>query len=141
MSNEEAPMSKSVKSVKNSLKFKANVKPGLLSVRVGTKKYVLPVPVRILNDGDFIFLSFSASSEMYRIKNKQLSAMKADEDASDAYAVLNPGRKKASRKRSAAVELPAALADALKRVPVGFKLGYDASGQPRLVKRRERRKK
>lgn len=134
-------MSKTVKSVKNSLKFKANVKEGLLSVRVGAKKYVLPVAARILSNGEYIFLSFTASSELYRVKNKLLTAMKPMDDATEAFAALNPGRRRGGRKRAAGIELPSALADALKKVPAGYKLGYDAQGQPRLVKKRVRRKK
>lgn len=55
-------MSKTVQSVKNSLKFKAQVKSGLLSVRVGVKKYVVPVGVRMIANGDYMFLSFPATS-------------------------------------------------------------------------------
>lgn len=131
---------KTVKSVKNSLKFKASPKAGLLSVRVGVKKYVLPVSARILSNGEYIFLSFTASSELYKVKNKQLVAMKPEEDAANAFTALNPTRKRASRRRSAAAELPAALQEALKKVPSGYKLGYDASGTPRLVKKRVGRK-
>lgn len=134
-------MSKTVKSVKNSLKFKANVKSGLLSVKVGVKRYVLPVQVRMLSNSSHIFLSFSASSELYKLKDKQLVAMKPEEDASDAYTSLNPGRKRTSRRRSSGAELPAALAEALKKVPAGYKLGYGADGEVKLVKKRVRRKK
>ncbi len=132
-------MSKSVRAVKNSLKFKANVKEGILSVRVGVKKYVLPVSARILSNGDFLFLSFTASSELYKIKDKKLAAMGANDDATNAYTQLNPGRKR--RRRASAVEMPSVLADALKKLPSGYRLGYDTSGQPRLVKTRVRAKR
>lgn len=132
---------KSVKSVKNSLKFKAQVKPGILTVRVGVKKYVLPVEGRILTSDSHLFLSFPASSELYEIKDKKLSPMAATADASAAYAALNPGRKRRSRKSATAATLPADLAAALTKIPAGYKLGYDASGKPRLVKKRTRRTK
>ena len=132
-------MGRSVKNVKNSLKFKAQVKEGILSVRVGVKKFVVPVSARILSNGDFMFLSFAASSELYKVKDKKLTAMGANDDATGAYAQLNPARKR--RRRGSAVEMPSALADALRKVPSGFRLGYDASGQPRLVKTRVRRRK
>ncbi len=131
---------KNVKSVKNSLKFKANVKEGILSVRVGVRKYKLPGSARILSNGDYLFLSFPASSELFRVRNKQLSPMKAEDDATDAYQQLNPGRRRRKRvSRSATV--PATVMAALKNIPSGYRLGYDVSGQPRLVRKRQRRSK
>lgn len=133
-------MSRTVQNVKNSLKFKAHQKPGLLTVRVGVKKYVLPVEARILTSADHIFLSFPASSELYQVKNKQLTAMAGSADATAAYESLNPGRKRRGRKASAGASMPAEIAEALAKIPAGFKLGYDANGKPRLVKKRTRTK-
>jgi hypothetical protein len=131
-------MSRNVKTVKNSLKFKAQPKSGILTVRVGVKKYVLPMEARILTSPGHIFLSFPASSELYEIKNKGLAPMNPTADATAAYAALNPGRKKRTRKTSE-TSMPAELASALSKIPAGFKLGYDASGKPRLVKKRTRK--
>jgi len=133
-------MSRSVKNVKNSLKFKAQVKEGLLTVRVGVKKYVVPVEARILSGPEHIFLSFPASSELYEIKDKQLLPMAPTTDASAAFASLNPGRRRRGRKTSETT-MPKELADALSKIPSGFKLGYDLSGKPRLVKKRTRKSK
>ncbi len=129
-------MARTVKNVKNSLKFKASVRENILSVRLGVKKYSIPVQARLLSDGEYLFLSFSASSELYRIDGKKLMPMKPEEDAGAAYAALNPGRKR-GRRRSHPV-LPAQLAAALKTIPEGFRLGFDASGKARLVKKRVR---
>lgn len=134
-------MSRSVKNVKNSLKFKAQVKEGLLTVRVGVKKYVVPVEARILSGPEHIFLSFPASSELYEIKNKQLKAMEASADATAAFTSLNPGRRRRGRRASSETSMPKELADALSKIPSGFKLGYDATGKPRLVKKRTRKPK
>jgi len=133
-------MSRTVKSVKNSLKFKAQVKSGLLTVRVGVKKYVLPVDCRILTSDSHIFLSFPASSELYEIKNKQIQAMAGSADATAAFTALNPSRRRRGRRASKSTEMPAELASALSKIPAGFKLGYDATGKPRLVKKRTRTK-
>jgi hypothetical protein len=130
-------MAKTVKSVKNSLKFKAQPKPGILSVRVGVKKYAVPVEARIISSGNYIFLSFPASSELYQVQSKELSAMDANADAGEAYTALNPGKRR-GRKRSAAASLPPELAEALKGIPAGYKLGYGTDGVPRLVKKRKR---
>jgi hypothetical protein len=131
---------KSVQSVKNSLKFKAHEKDGVLSVRVGVKKYNVPIKARMLSSGEFLFLSFPASSELYRVDKKSLTAMNRDEDASKAYESLNPGRK-ARRRRAGGAELTAELAAALKGIPEGYKLGYGPDGSPKLVRTRKRSKK
>lgn len=129
-------MAKSVQTVKNSLKFKANVRSGVLSVRVGMKKHKLPLQVRMLTDDKYIFLSFPASSELYRIEGKELVAMGVQEDATEAFTALNPG-KRGGRKRASA--LPESVAMALAKIPSGYRVGYDADGNARLVRTRKRR--
>lgn len=133
-------MNKTVQSVKNSLKFKAVVKSNALTVKLGTRKFTLPVECRALNGEEYLFLSFPACSELFRVKGKELLPMKADEEASEAYTALNPTKKR-SRRRAAGAELPAALQSALKGIPAGYRLGYDASGSPRLVRTRIRKPK
>ncbi len=132
-------MKKTVQSVKNSLKFKAQEKEGVLSVKVGVKKYSVPVRARMLSSGEFLFLSFPASSELYRVANKELAPMDREEDATDAYNVLNPGKRR-TRRRNSAVSMPDALAEALKGIPAGYKLGYNLDGSPKLVRTRKRSK-
>lgn len=134
-------MSKTVQSVKNSLKFKAQPKAGILSVRVGVKKYPVPVEARILSNGDFIFLSFPACSELFKVDGKNLVSMPAGSDATEAYNALNPTRKGRGRRKSAGVTLPPDLEQALRGIPPGYKLGYDADGNVRLVRKRSRREK
>ncbi len=140
MRKESNGSAKSVQSVKNSLKFKAQEKEGVLSVRVGVKKYSVPLKARMLSSGEFLFLSFPASSELYRVDKKSLTAMERDEDASKAYESLNPGRK-ARRRRAGGAELSVELAAALKAIPDGYKLGYGSDGSPKLVRTRKRSKK
>lgn len=135
-------MSKSVRNAKNSLKFKATAREGVLSVRVGVKKYSLPVAARLLSDGEYLFLSFPASSELYRIVGKSLEPMQANEDATEAYVSLTPSRRRAKRRGPSGgdVALPADLSEALKAIPAGYKIGYDPkTGEPRLIKKRQHR--
>ena len=136
-------MNKSVQEVKNSLKFKADEKEGLLTIRFGVKKFVVPHKVRMMSDGKFMFLSFGASSELYEVDGKGLKAMDKAADGSAAYEALKPSAKKkrGARKGKSAVELPAALAEALKNLPAGYRLGVAPDGTPKLVKTRTRRKK
>lgn len=131
---------RTVQSVKNSLKFKAAPKAGILSIKIGVKKYNVPIEARMLSNGEYVFLSFPASSELYKITNKELGALEANDDASDALASLTPKRRRGRRKRES-VEMPSELANALKNLPAGFKLGYGADGSPKLVKTRTRKSK
>ena len=133
-------MQKSVQNVKNSLKFKAVPKAGILSIKVGAKKFALPVEARMLSGGDYLFLSFSASSELYTITGKDLKAMPSESDATSAFTVLNPGKKRGRRRRES-MQMPAELEQALKSLPSGYKLGYGLDGSPKLVRTRTRRKK
>jgi hypothetical protein len=135
-------MSKTVQKVKNSLKFKAEEKEGLLTIRYGVKKFVVPHKVRMICDGKNMFLSFTASSELYEVSGKGLKSLDKGADATAIYSNLNPGRKKrgAGRKRSS-VAMDPALEALLKSIPDGYRLGYDASGAPKLVKTRVRAKK
>lgn len=133
---------KTVQNVKNSLKFKAAPRKSVLSVKVGTRKFALPVEARLISQGDYVFLSFGASSEIYKVENGKLGALSGDQDATPAHVALNSAVKAPRKGRAKKThEVPAELASALsKHVPKGFKLGFDASGQPRLVKLRTRKK-
>jgi len=132
-------LKKTVQNVKNSLKFKAQEKEGVLSIKVGVKKYSVPVKARMLSSSNFLFLSFPASSELYKIDSKQLNALDKEADATDAFDLLNPGKRR-TRRRSSAVTVPVELAEALKAVPTGYKLGYGTDGSPKLVRTRKRGK-
>ncbi len=132
-------LKKTVQNVKNSLKFKAQEKEGVLSIKVGVKKYSVPVKARMLSSAGYLFLSFPASSELYQIDAKQLNALEKEADATEAFDVLNPGKRR-TRRRASAVSMPAERAEALKGLPAGYKLGYDADGTPKLVRTRKRGK-
>jgi hypothetical protein len=131
---------KTVQSVKNSLKFKATPKSGILSIKIGVKKFSVPVEARMLSNGEFLFLSFPSSSELYKVVGKDLTPLDAKADAAEVHAALTPKRRRGRRKRES-VEMPPELAAALKSLPSGFKLGYNADGSPKLVKTRTRRAK
>ena len=128
---------RSVQSVKNSLKFKAHPKSGILSVKVGVKKYQIPIEARMISGEGYMFLSFPACSELFKIESKVLKAMAPNDDATEAFEKLNPGRRR-GRRRITNVEMPSELMEALKSLPSGFKLGYSNDGSPKLVKTRKR---
>jgi hypothetical protein len=131
-------MNKTVKNAKNSLKFKAQPKTGILEVRVGVKKYSVPVEARMLSNDGYLFLSFSASSELFKIDGKKLTAMSSEDDATAAMAALTPTKRR-GRKRGGGADLTPELETALKGIPSGFRLGYGPDNQPRLVRTRQRR--
>jgi hypothetical protein len=133
-------MSKTVQNVKNSLKFKAQVKANVISVRVGVKKYTVPLESRMLSGGEYLFLSFPACSEVFRVRGKELVGMAANEDAAEAFAALNPAKTR-GRRKAAQAQLPEAVEAALREIPAGYRLGYDAAGRPRLVHTRKREPK
>lgn len=137
MRKKKDSVTRSVQSVKNSLKFKAQPKSGILSVKVGVKKYQVPVEARMISGDGYMFLSFPACSELMRMDNKALVPMNGNEDAAEAFEKLNPGRRRGRRTRSS-VEMPNELMEALKKMPAGFKLGYGPDGAPKLVKSRKR---
>lgn len=131
---------KTVKNVKNSLKFKVQPKEGLLTVRMGVKKFVLPIEARLLAGGDYIFLSFPACSDIFEVKGgKTLVPMDPEADGNDVGEALKPKRRgRRARSKNAAVEMPEALAAALRAVPAGHKLVVGADGEYRLAKTRKR---
>jgi len=131
---------KTVQNVKNSLKFKAQEKEGVLSVRVGVKKFNVPIKARMISGDNYLFLSFPASSELYRVQDNELTPLDRETDASAAFDALNPGKRR-GRRRSSAAELPESLAEALKSLPAGYKLGYGVDGSPKLIRTRVRTKK
>lgn len=133
-----AAKQRTVQSVKNSLKFKAQPRSGVLSLKIGVKKYSIPLEARMISGGDYLFLSFPALSELFRVENKELNPMAAGADATEAYGVLNPSKRR-GRRRSRSVAMPPELEAALRAVPSGYKLGYGTDGSPKLVKTRKRR--
>ncbi len=131
---------KNVQAVKNSLKFKAVPKSGLLTVRVGVKKYVLPVEARMIAGDGYLFLSFGSSSEIYKADGKGLVALEPTAEAEEAAAALTPKASRRRRRNREKAAMPSELEAALKAVPAGHKLVLGPGGY-RLVKTRERRKK
>jgi hypothetical protein len=131
---------RSVQSVKNSLKFKATPKAGLLSIKIGVKKYSVPVEARMIANGDFLFLSFPASSELYSVENGAITPLADNADASAAFEALNPKRRRRSRANKQ-IEIPSELEAALKKIPSGYRLAIGPDGTPRIVKTRVRRAK
>ncbi|HTQ11992.1 MAG TPA: hypothetical protein VMI31_18160 [Fimbriimonadaceae bacterium] len=93
----------------------------------------------MLSNGEYLFLSFAASSELYTVSGKELSPMPSEMDATQAFLALNPGKRRGRRKRES-VQMPPELEAALRSLPSGYKLGYGTDGTPKLVRVRSRKK-
>lgn len=133
-------MARSLDKIKFGLKLRTERHDNLLTFRIGVKKYVLPVEARILKSDDYLFLHIPPSAEIYKLAKEGLTVVKKSSEAEEAVKSFRKKRKKSTRTVKK-VEMPDELASALKGIPTGFKLGYDASGKPKLVKKRTRRKK
>lgn len=131
---------KTVQNVKNSLKFKATEKEATLSIKVGTKKYSVPFKLRTVAGEGYLFLSYSASTELFQTNGDELVLLDKDADATEAFERLSQIRRPRA-KREPEEKMPDELASALRNVPAGFKLGYGPDGTPRLVKTRVRKSK
>jgi uncharacterized protein YuzE len=58
-------------------------------------------------------------------------------DLRTVQTIRMPLKRKAIRKKAAAKpEIPKEVADVLKKVPAGYRVGYDEKGRPRMVKER-----
>ena len=128
-----------VQSVKNSLKYAAAEKDRVLTIRLGVKKLVLPVKARVLNSGEYLFLSFPASTEIYKIEGKELATVD-DAGAADAREALKTTKKRGGRRSKKEAEMTDEMQKLLAAIPSGYRLGYDKDGAPKLVKTRNRRK-
>jgi hypothetical protein len=96
-----------------------------------------------LSDGQFLFLSFTGSTELYQVGKKQIEVMAKEADATEAFNALNPGRKKKGSRKASGRTAPLSpeLEAALKAIPVGYRLVHTAEGTVKLVRTRNRKKK
>lgn len=132
-------MAKSLDQVKASLKLKTSAREGVLSLRVGKRKVVLPFEVRMLESDNYVFVHIPPAAEVMKTSDFTIVT-----DAGEATTAANEFKKSRRRKRGAnksAAEMPDELKAALEKVPAGFKLTYGPDGIPRLAKKRVRRSK
>lgn len=133
-------MAKSVESISRALKLKAESKQGSLTLKLGAKKLALPFEVRCLSSSDYVFVHIPPAAGVMKFSPKGLALVESVEEAQAAASSFRQTRKR-SGKKPEKVALPPELASALNKIPAGYKLAYDASGAPRLVKTRNRGKK
>lgn len=139
-SKNRSPKEATLTSAKTSLKNSAPEKDRVLTVRLGVKKLVLPVTAKLAQSGEYLFLSFPASTEIYRMDGKTLAPIENDEEAGAAMEALATPRRRGGRRKKA-VEIAPEVHEALANLPAGHRIGYDAEGNAKLVKTRPRRRK
>lgn len=133
-------MPKSAQDLTRALKLKAEPRTEALTLRIGTKKHVLPFEVRLLSSNEYIFVHIPPSAAILKVTKNGLSLVEKSEEAATAAASFRT-RKKRSSRSGAGVGLPEELASALKKIPQGYKLAYDGDGKPKLVRKRNRIRK
>ena len=139
-SKNRSPKEATLTSAKASLKNSVPEKERVLTVRLGVKKLVLPITAKLATSGEYLFLSFPSTTEIYRMDGKGLTPLETDEQAGAAMEALATPRRRGGRRKKAA-EIAPELQHALSSLPSGHRIGYDAQGNPKLIKTRPRRKK
>lgn len=135
-------MAKSAENVKQGLKLRAEAYPQSLTLRLGTKKHVLPFTPHILKSDGYVFVHIKPSAEILRITDEGLFVVEDDAEAVAAAASFKKPRGRRVKKEAAAasVSIPQEVVDALAKVPAGYKISYNKDGSPKFVKARKRRK-
>ena len=133
-------MAKSLDKTKFALKLRTSPLTNGLTLRLGVRKYVLPFDVRTIQNDEYVFVHVPPAAELLKFEGKGLKVVTDAKEAEAAAKGLRRTRKKAAGRAKKAVEMPKELEAALKKLPSGMKLGYDADGRPRLVKMRKPRK-
>lgn len=136
-------MPKTVQEVAKALKLKAQARPNVLSVRIGTRKFTLPFEARLLSSDRYLFVHIPPSAEIMRVAGGNLEPVRSFDEARDAVTSFRQSRKRGGRASGAdrRPSLPPAVQEALKAIPSGYRLAVDANGQARLVKKRTRTRK
>ncbi|MCU0315464.1 MAG: hypothetical protein MUC92_02600 [Fimbriimonadaceae bacterium] len=135
-------MAKSVEKIKAGLKLRTQAKEGVLSLRLGTKKYVLPFEARLIQSDEYLFLHLPPSAEILRVDGRDLILVESADEAEKAVSTFRKGRRRTGgRTKKEKVEISDELKNALQNIPNGFKLAYGRDGSLRLVKTRNRGKK
>ena len=131
-------MARSLEKIKFGLKLRTEKKDNALTFRMGVKKYVLPFETRIIKSDDYIFIQIPPQAEIMKISKDGLEVVTKPAEAEEAIKSFRKSRKRTKHSRKQ-VELPTEVEDALKKIPSGYKLGYDVDGNLKLVKKRTRR--
>ncbi len=135
-------MAKSIEKIKSGLKLRTQPREGALTLRIGVKKFVLPVEARLIVSDEYVFLHIPPTAELMKISADGLALVSELSGAEHAVSTFKKSRKSSSGRRASrgGMEMPADLSELLNKLPAGYKLGYGTDGSPKLVRTRKRRK-
>ena len=87
-----------------------------------------------------MFVHVPPAACIFKVTKDGLEEVTTDAEAAAAQASFRKPRRKRGGARGArkTVEMPSELAEALKKIPAGYRLAADKTGKPRLVKMRKR---
>jgi hypothetical protein len=132
-------MAKSLDKIKASLKLRTESRDRALTLRLGVRKYVLPFETRLIQSDEYIFVHVPPSAEILKFEDNELTLVENVEEAEKAVKSFRKARRR-SGAAAGSPDLPDELQEALRKVPEGFKLGYDEQGNPKLIKKRRRKR-
>lgn len=123
------------------LKLKATPKKNALTIRVGMKKYVLPIEVRMLSSEKYVFVHVPATAVLMKVAGRALEAVSSDTEAKEAAASFRKSRKKPAARvaKAKTPELPSEIHSILGKIPPNYRLEIGKDGMPRLVRKRNRK--
>jgi len=134
-------MAKSLEQVKSALKLRTQAKDGALTLRMGVRKYVLPFETRLIASDEYVFVHIPPSAEILKVTDNGLEIVEDLATADIAVNSFKKAKKRSSARPGKSVDFPDELLSALKGIPAGYKIGYDAIGTPKLIRTRKRGKK
>ncbi|MCW5937854.1 MAG: hypothetical protein KIT11_11185 [Fimbriimonadaceae bacterium] len=133
-------MAKSLEKTKSALKLRTEAKSGVLTLRIGVKKHVLPFEVRMLNSDEYIFVHIPPSAEIMKLTGDGLQVVTSDNEAEAAAKSFRKSRRRGGGRGSRSAAVPENVQQILEQIPAGYKIGYNADGSVKLVKSRRRRR-
>jgi hypothetical protein len=130
-----------VEKTANSLKLRATPKKNALTVRIGTKKFVLPFEARMLSSDKYVFVHVPSTAMIMKVSGKALEAVTTESDAKEAALSFRKERKRKPARKAvkSGPTLPAEIHAVLGKIPSGYRLEIGRDGEPRLVRTRARR--
>lgn len=130
-------MAETLESIVRSLKTRAEERDKALFLKLGNRKLALPFKARVLVSEEYLFVHVPSDAAIFCMREGNLEPVERVEEAQKAQRTFP--RRSRGKKEAPASELPPKLAEALREIPAGYRLAYDRSGQPRLVRMRKRR--